>query len=99
AREMAARFGLVSFRKIGLEHVFGFGRVAVDGEGELPAAGGAGGVVVELPRVARPVVADGCRAEMAWYERRDERAATLVPGGDEAHGQARAAVFAVHVHS
>src|SRR5262249_33671795 len=62
-------------------------------------AAGTLGVVVEGPQVARAVVRDRGGAELAGDERRDERAAALVPARDEPHGQPGAAALAVHVQA
>src|SRR5439155_26019645 len=52
---------------------------------------------VELPGVARAVVADGRRAEFSGDEGRDERPAALILSCDQSYGESGAAAFAVHV--
>src|SRR5947199_10015292 len=93
----AAGLRLVILGDGGVRELTRLGSVAVDGESELPTAAGAVGVIVERPLIARAVVADRGRAKLAGDERRDERAAALVPAGDEPHGQPSAAAFAVQV--
>ena len=97
--EPAAGLRLVALGDVGVRELARLRRVAVESERELTAAARALGVIVERPLVARAVVADGGGTKLAGEERRDERAAALVPARDEPHGQAGAVALAIQVQA
>src|SRR5207249_529335 len=87
------------FLRIAFGEILELSGIAVQGESDLPFSAGGLRVVVELPGVARAIVADRRGAKLPGDERRHESAAALVLSGDKTNRQAGTGAFAVEIHS